>query len=213
VVTRKVMNNVVQDGDKYVKKEMWVLDTVGSNLIDLLGLDYVDSTRTSTNDIKEIYSILGLEAARQCILNELTDVLEADGYINGHHKSVLCDRMTCTAGMVSMFRSGINNDDIGPIAKASFEETPEMFIKAAKFAELDTMRGISANIMCGQQGYYGTNMATVLLDMDEMVKMKVPEPPPSMDEPVVGCEGIDVHNHYQAVMERPIEPVEYTIEM
>lgn len=214
VVTRKVMNNVVQDGDKYVKKEMWVLDTVGSNLIDLLGLDYVDSTRTSTNDIKEVYSILGLEAARQSILNELTDVLEADGYINGHHKSVLCDRMTCTAGMVSMFRSGINNDDIGPIAKASFEETPEMFIKAAKFAELDTMRGISANIMCGQQGYYGTNMATVLLDMDEMVKMKVPEQPPLVDEPVTGCEAVDVHNHYQAIMEsRPIEPVEYTIDM
>ena len=27
---------------------------------------------------------------------------------------------------------GINNDDIGPIAKASFEETPEMFLWAAR---------------------------------------------------------------------------------
>ena len=49
--------------------------------------------------------------------------------------------------MVSIFRHGINNDDIGPIAKASFEETSEMFLKAARHAELDEMRGISANVM------------------------------------------------------------------
>ena len=52
--------------------------------------------------------------------------------------------------MISIFRHGINNDNIGPIAKASFEETPEMFLKAARHAELDIMRGVSANVMCGQ---------------------------------------------------------------
>ena len=36
----------------------------------------------------------------------------------------------------AIFRHGINNDNIGPIAKASFEETPEMFLKAARHAEL-----------------------------------------------------------------------------
>ena len=61
--------------------------------------------------------------------------------------------MTCNDSMVSVFRHGINNDDIGPIAKASFEETPEMFLKAARHAELDSMRGVSANVMCGQEGY------------------------------------------------------------
>ena len=50
------------------------------------------------------------------------------------------------------------------IAKASFEETPEMFLKAAKHAELDLMTGVSANIMCGQDGYYGTGSFQVLLD-------------------------------------------------
>ena len=73
--------------------------------------------------------------------------------------------------MVSIFRHGINNDDIGPIAKASFEETPEMFLKAAKHAELDLMTGVSSNIMCGQDGYYGTGSFQVLLNMDEMNKL------------------------------------------
>ena len=89
-------------------------------------------------------------------------------YINYHHLSLLCDRMTCNDKMVSIFRHGINNDDIGPIAKASFEETPKMFLDAAQHAELDTMRGVSANVMCGQEGYFGTSAFQLLLDLNEM---------------------------------------------
>ena len=71
--------------------------------------------------------------------------------------------------MVSIFRHGINNDDIGPIAKASFEETPEMFLKAARHGELDMMHGVSANIMCGQEGSFGTSAFQVYLDPEEML--------------------------------------------
>jgi DNA-directed RNA polymerase II subunit RPB1 len=97
------------------------------------------------------------------------EVIEFDGvYVNHHHFSLLCDRMTFSYKMISIFRHGINNDNIGPIAKASFEETPEMFMKAAKHGELDTMRGVSANVMCGQEGFYGTSAFQVILDLDEM---------------------------------------------
>ena len=71
--------------------------------------------------------------------------------------------------MTSIFRHGINSDNIGPIAKASFEETPEMFLKAARHAELDPMRGVSANVMCGQQGYFGTSSFQVLADINAML--------------------------------------------
>ena len=76
-----------------------------------------------------------------------------------------------TKKMVSVFRHGINNDDIGPIAKASFEETPEMFLRAARHAELDLMTGVSSNIMCGQEGYYGTGSFNIMLNIDEVRKM------------------------------------------
>ena len=132
----------------------------------LLSLDYIDVYNTTTNNIQEIYNILGIEAARQAIYNELIEVIEFDStYINYHHLSLLCDRMTNTYKMISIFRHGINNDNIGTIAKASFEETPEMFLRAAKHAELDIMTGISANIMCGQQGYYGTSSFDIMLDV------------------------------------------------
>ena len=173
VILRKIKDNVVEMNGLYKKQDIWVLDTIGTNLLEVLGLDYIDSSRTFGNDIVEIYNILGIEAARQAIYNELVDVVEFDGtYINYHNYSVLVDRMTYTSKMISIFRHGINNDNIGPIAKASFEETPEMFLKAARHAELDTMKGISANVMCGQEGFYGTSAFQVVLDIDEMMKLE-----------------------------------------
>ena len=113
---------------------------------------------------------------RQAIFNELSEVIEFDStYINYHHLSLLADRMTVNDHPISIFRHGINNDDIGPLAKASFEETPEMFLKAARHGELDNMRGISGNVMCGQEGYFGTNSFQVLLDMSKLDKLKSSE--------------------------------------
>lgn len=173
VILRKIKDNVVETMGSYKKQDIWVLDTIGTNMLDILALDYIDSRRTFSNNIIEVYDVFGIEAARQTIYNELAEVIEFDGtYINYHHMCMLCDRMTFTNKLISIFRHGINNDNIGPIAKASFEETPEMFLKAARHAELDTMRGVSANVMCGQEGMYGTNAFQVVLDLDEMKKLE-----------------------------------------
>lgn len=170
VLARKVVDLVAKENNTYRKKETWVLDAVGSNFMEILSLQNIDATRTISNDIQEINRVLGIEAARQALFNELYEAFDTT-YINHHHISLLCDRMTCKSEMVSIFRHGINNDDIGPIAKASFEETPEMFLKAARHAELDQMRGVSANVMCGQEGYFGTSAFKVMLDMSQMMKM------------------------------------------
>lgn len=173
ILLRKEPQNVVYEDGKYVSKDMWVLDTVGTNLIHILALDYIDQNETVSNSIMEIYKVLGIEAARQAIYNEFSEVIESDGtYINTHHLEMLADRMTYSFKPISIFRHGINNDAIGPIAKASFEETPEMFLRAAKHGELDTMRGVSANVMCGQEGYFGTGMCQVFLDINEMMTLK-----------------------------------------
>jgi DNA-directed RNA polymerase II subunit RPB1 len=172
VILRKIIDNMVESNGIYKKQDIWVLDTIGTNLLDVLGLDFIDNKRTMSNDIVEIFNVLGIEAARQAIYNELVEVVEFDGtYINFHNYSVLVDRMTFTSKLISIFRHGINNDNIGPIAKASFEETPEMFLKAARHAELDTLRGVSANVMCGQEGFFGTGSFQVILDIEEAQKL------------------------------------------
>ena len=173
VLLRKITDYMIPDENGFRKSEIWVLDTVGTNLLKLLSLDFIDVYNTTTNDIQEIYNVLGIEAARQSIYNELTEVIEFDStYINYHHLNLLCNRMTCNVKLVSVFRHGINNDNIGPIAKASFEETPEQFLKAARHGELDNMRGVSANVMCGQEGYFGTSSFNIMLDLKEVTKNK-----------------------------------------
>lgn len=183
VLPRKLQNMVVKDGKaekskdgrltkedgKYVKKDVWILDTNGSNLLDILSLDFIDSQRTYSNDIKEVFDILGIEAARETVYNEFVDVMEfSDVYINYHHLSLLADRMTCNKDMVSIFRSGILNDDIGPISKSTFEVHTEVLLSASRHGEFDHMRGVSAAVMLGQYGYFGTNAFNVVLDLKEM---------------------------------------------
>lgn len=171
IVIRKMVNQIkIKDGD-INKEDIWVLDTIGTNLQDILNVPGIDQSNTTSNDIQEVFRTLGIEAARQCIYNELEEAFDDSSYINSHHFALLCDRMTATSKMVSIFRHGINNDDIGPIAKASFEETPEMFLRAARHAELDPMKGISANVMCGQEGYFGTGYFQVLLDINKMSQL------------------------------------------
>lgn len=168
---RQVKNQLILNDEQHVyeNKDFWVLDTEGTNLIGILAMDEIDSTRCYSNSVIEMFDVLGIEAARQSIYNEFVEVLEFGGtYVNSHHLSLLVDRMTCTTKMVSAYRHGINKDDIGVLSKASFEETPEMFLKASRHAELDTMRGVSASVMCGQEGYMGTSSMRLILDIEQM---------------------------------------------
>lgn len=179
---RKITNYKVHDPEtgNYTKSPIYVLDTIGTNLNDILKLDYIQKNKTFSNDIIEMQAILGIEAARKCLFNEILEVMEFDStYINHHHIHLLCDRMTCNHKMVSIFRHGINKDDIGPIAKASFEETTEMFLQAARHGELDNMRGVSANVMCGQEGYYGTSAFQVHIDNEYLNDITSELPPQS----------------------------------
>ena len=147
---RKIQYEVKDMDGVYQRMDKWVIDTIGTNLLAVLGLEYIDSTRTISNNIVEVYNVLGIEAACRVIYDELVGVLEFDGAsVNHHHVKTLTDRMTHNHRMISICRHGINTDNTGVLAKASFEETPEMFCKAARHAELDDVNGVSANVICG----------------------------------------------------------------
>ena len=227
ILPRKVQNMVVKEEGKFVTKDTWVLDTTGTNLMDVLAVDFIDSKRTYSNDMNEIFNVLGIEAARQIIFNEFSEVMEfSDVYINYHHLSLLCDRMTMTKDMVAIFRSGLHKDDIGPIAKATFEVHTEILLDAARHADFDDMRGVSANVMCGQTGYYGTGAFNILLDMNEIVKLDANNTnikPAGEIEDLFGLseetadicskKNIMIQNHITAIHQEPIGFCEDTYDM
>ena len=143
--------------------KQFVIDTVGSNLRTLLSTDDIDSTRTTSNDIQEVYAVLGIEAARNTIINEFNEVVEsAKTFVNNHHVSLLADTMTRPGYIISVNRFGINKSSDYSITNcASFEKTPDTFIEAAVFGKKDEMKGVSGCVMFGQSIRIGTGMVDV----------------------------------------------------
>jgi DNA-directed RNA polymerase beta' subunit len=163
------------DGAYQAIKEV-VLKTSGSNLLDILADDAVDVTRTETNDILEFYEVFGIEATRELIYRELMKIYMSN-HPNPRHVQMLADIMTYRGKLMQIDRHGLNkNPEIGPIAKASFEEVMNIFTKAALFAEKDNMKGVSANIFAGQFCKSGTNAFELMIDEDKIKEIiDIPE--------------------------------------
>jgi DNA-directed RNA polymerase II subunit RPB1 len=163
----------------------WVLDTDGTNLIDILANANIDTSRTISNDIREIYETLGIEASRHALYKELLAVV-TEGSMNYRHMSLLIDTMTYKGQLMSIDRHGINRGDIGPLAKSSFEESTDMLINASIFAEYDKVNGVSANVMLGQQPPCGTGDSRILIDEEHMMELLK-----DMDDTVKTAKGTD----------------------
>jgi DNA-directed RNA polymerase beta' subunit len=155
----------------YKEVHQYVLDTDGSNYIQVMNHPYVDSTRLSSSHVHDIYEILGIEATRAVLLNEITTLFEEAG-VNNRHLGLLCDVMTRGGRLMPSNRHGVNKTDIGPLAKASFEEMEKILLNAALFGELDPITGVSANIMTGQVIRCGTGFFNVLLDEGAFVRLQ-----------------------------------------
>jgi len=163
--TDNILYKMGEKSEDYTPKSTWILYTEGSNLLDIFSHPHIDASRTFTNNIYEIYETLGIEAAREVILSEITDLIGSDGtYINFRHTSLLADTMVNRGSIMSIDRHGINKSDRGPLPKCSFEETTDMLAQAAIFSELDKMTGVSSNIMFGQEVPSGTGFVDVLFD-------------------------------------------------
>lgn len=155
------------DGSYYTTKP-WKITTDGSNLVDILSMDHVDTTRTISNDLYEIYEIFGVEAVRSKIIQELNKVFD-ESKINQRHVALLADIMTYRGVLMQIDRHGINRSpDNSVISKATFEEVTDMFVKASTFAEVDKMNGVSASVMFGQPAKCGTNVFDLVID-EEMI--------------------------------------------
>lgn len=167
----KEENNYRKVKGRYVKSPEWVINTDGSNLNDILSIDEVDSCKTFSNDLHEVYNTFGIEAARQLLVQEINAVIESSGaYANYRHIALLADTMTNKGNIMPLTRHGINKSDRGPLAKCSFEVTAGVLIDAAVFGELDNMKGVSANIMLGQEASVGTGSVDLLYDEEMEVQ-------------------------------------------
>ena len=154
-------------GAHSVSSENWTIETDGVALKKVLAVGKVDHTRTTSNDVIEILTVLGVEAARLSLIHELRFVLGSYGiYVNYRHLATLCDIMTTRGILTAITRHGINRVDSGALRKCSFEETVEILLEAAFHAEVDPLSGVTENIILGQLAPYGTGSFDVMMDTD-----------------------------------------------
>lgn len=163
-------------GGEYIPVQEYILDTDGSNFLEVMTHSAVDGRRVYSTHVHDVLPYLGIEAARNVLLTEMNVLFEEAG-INYRHLGLLCDVMTRSGRLMSVDRYGINKMDIGPLAKASFEETERMLLRAAVFGEMDPITGVSASIMTGQPIHGGTTFSDILLDEAAILRLQKGLPP------------------------------------
>ncbi|KAK8379717.1 hypothetical protein O3P69_019605 [Scylla paramamosain] len=169
---------IINEAGEFKAVAEWLLETDGTALMTVLSERHVDPIRTTSNDILEVFNVLGIEAVRKSIEKEMNAVLMFYGlYVNYRHLALLCDVMTSKGHLMAITRHGINRQDTGALMKCSFEESVDVLMEAAAAAEVDPVRGVSEAIMLGQLPRLGTGAFHLLLD-DEKCKlgMEVPMP-------------------------------------
>ncbi len=137
--------------------EEYVLYTEGSSLKKVMQFEGVDPTRTKTNNINEIGEVLGIEAARNAIINEATDTLREQGLsVDVRHIMLVADIMTVDGEVKQIGRHGVSGEKASVLARAAFEVTVNHILDAAIRGGVDDLKGVTENVIVGQPIQLGT---------------------------------------------------------
>ncbi len=144
-------------------KDEYVIYTQGSNLHKVLQLENIDISRSTTNSISEIYNVLGVEAARNAVINEASKTLEEQGLsVDIRHIMLVSDIMTNDGDVKAIGRHGISGRKSSVLARAAFEITSTHLLRAGMTGEVDTLDGVAENIIVGQPVTLGTGAVNLI---------------------------------------------------
>jgi DNA-directed RNA polymerase subunit A' len=151
----------------------WVIRTDGSNLAKVLQVSGVDTSRATTNNVHEIAKTLGIEAARNALVNEAKGVLEDQGLdVDVRHVMLVADMMTTTGEVQQIGRHGISGKKASVLARAAFEITVPNIVEAAVKGESDPLAGVTENVIVGQSIPIGTGLVELYMSTFEKQKKK-----------------------------------------
>ena len=136
------------------KEERWLISTLGSNLKKIFDIEGVDPFKTTCNNIFEIYDVLGVEAARNAIIEEAVHTVEEQGLgVDVRYITLLAD---LGGHIMGIGRYGIAGNKESVIARMAFEETKKHIISASIEGKKDPLRGHVENIIMNQVIPVGT---------------------------------------------------------
>ncbi len=151
------------------KDDEFIVICSGSNLKDILKVNEVDETRTTTNNIFEVEAVLGIEAARQAIIEEAKKVISEQGLeVDIRHIMLVADVMTNRGSIKGITRSGVTGEKESVLARASFETPIKHLVNASLVGEVDNLNSIIANIILNQPVPVGTGLPGLVTRMKKM---------------------------------------------
>ena len=151
---------VVVDGEE--REAIVKIITEGTNLEEALRIKGVDHTKTISNNIHEVARVLGIEAARNVIINEMKKVLEESGLdVDIRHLMLVADLMTWTGYVRQIGRLGVVGDKESVLARAAFEITAKNLFDAAARGEVERFLGVTETIIAGLIAPVGTGLVLV----------------------------------------------------
>ncbi|UCD14709.1 MAG: DNA-directed RNA polymerase subunit A'' [Thermoplasmatales archaeon] len=151
--------------------EGYVIYSEGSNLREVLEIEGVDPYKTSTNDIHAIARELGIEAARNMIIQEAHNTLLEQGLnVDLRHIMIVADVMTADGSVKAIGRHGVSGEKSSVLSRAAFEITVNHLLSASQRGETDKLNGVAENIIVGQPVNLGTG--AVELAMGHKKKLK-----------------------------------------
>ncbi len=144
----------------------FVIYTTGSNLKELLLIPGVNKDKVYSNDIHDVFNVLGIEAARQTIINEIKNVLQNQGLnINDRHLNLVADAMTYSGVVKGVTRMGIITDKASILARATFETPDKQFVNATIKGGKDELNSVIENILLNQPVPVGTGLPGLLVEV------------------------------------------------
>jgi hypothetical protein len=165
------MRHIVDHTGRLCKMEENVITVNSSQAMrSLSGVQGFDTNSLLSNDIIAVFHEYGIEAARLCIMRQLTAVLCADGgYLHPSHIVLLADTMTRLGEVVSTARHGAKKSSRNtPIQMCTFEIPMEHLFTAAQSGTIDMLHGPSESIMLGQLMRGGTGLCDVIMDIRQV---------------------------------------------
>jgi DNA-directed RNA polymerase beta' subunit len=120
-----------------------------------------------TNDIVETYEILGIEAARRVIFENMMSIFQNNGIddFNPHFFHMLADFMTHTGSLTKIDIHGIKNlNGVEVLQKAAFERPEEILTNASLHGDKDHLISPASNVMTTQIGPYASGKFEILID-------------------------------------------------
>jgi hypothetical protein len=77
--------------------------------------------------------------------------------------------MTLAGNIMSVSRYGIDRRQVGPLAKACFEQPIDNFLFSATKGEKELLKGVTSNICMGKLNKMGTGMCDLILDINKII--------------------------------------------